>query len=444
MDLAEMRETRPVMATRDVGLTVKAVSEKMRAEEKLQLLRKGATAAKVSTYVTVMLTGIKATVGLLSGSIALLADAVHSLSDIFTSLAVWLGMKLSQRRPSERFSYGFYRVETLAFLVVSVVVAASGAQVLLESVKRVLTPSAVALAPATLSVAVVSAAVSYLLFRYKSQIGEETHSQALQGEAKHSLVDVLSSALVFVAILVHHVGFPWAEGVAGLLIGLLTIRLGVGMGRDAVLVLLDACSKPELLSQMKKIAMQVNGVTGVHEIRVRRSGPFIFAEMHVEVETTMQVEKAEMISNAIEERIKGSMEQVDSVMIHVEPSKKDVYRIAIPVEDDKGLDSRISEHFGKSPYFILIDLPKHGPRSWFVVENPAARIERKRGIEAAHLLANHRADFLIAREVGEGPYHALRDRSIQILDLGPRLAVRQVLDAFSRKELRSLIPVERP
>jgi hypothetical protein len=125
MDLAEMRETRPVMATRDVGLTVKAVSEKMRAEEKLQLLRKGATAAKVSTYVTVMLTGIKATVGLLSGSIALLADAVHSLSDIFTSLAVWLGMKLSQRRPSERFSYGFYRVETLAFLVVSIVEAGS-------------------------------------------------------------------------------------------------------------------------------------------------------------------------------------------------------------------------------------------------------------------------------------------------------------------------------
>jgi len=89
-----------------------------------------------STYVTIMLTGIKATVGLLSGSIALLADAVHSLSDIFTSLAVWLGMKLSQRRPSERFSYGFYRVETLAFLVVSVVVAFSGVQVLLESLKR--------------------------------------------------------------------------------------------------------------------------------------------------------------------------------------------------------------------------------------------------------------------------------------------------------------------
>jgi cation diffusion facilitator family transporter len=101
--------------------------------EKVQLLQKGARAAKTSTYVTIALTGLKATVGLLSGSIALLADAVHSLSDIFTSLAVWLGMKLSQRRPSERFSYGFYRVETLAFLAVSVVVTVSGVEVLVAS-----------------------------------------------------------------------------------------------------------------------------------------------------------------------------------------------------------------------------------------------------------------------------------------------------------------------
>ncbi len=207
----------------------------MGVEEKVQLLRKGARAAKRSTCVTIMLTGMKVAVGLLSGSIALLADAVHSVSDVFTSLAVWLGMKLSQRRPSERFSYGFYRVETLAFLVVSIVVAVSGIQALLVSLSRILNPSPVALASATLSVAAVSALVSYVLYRYKSRIGDETNSQALQGEAKHSLVDVSSSALVFVGILVHYFGLSWAEGIAGLLIGLLTIRLGFGMGRDAVL-----------------------------------------------------------------------------------------------------------------------------------------------------------------------------------------------------------------
>ena len=426
------------MSTRNVGLVGRVVREKMRAEEKVQLLGKGARAAKRSTYVTIMLTGIKAVVGLLSGSIALLADAVHSLSDIFTSLAVWLGMKLSQRRPSERFSYGFYRVETLVFLIVSIVVAVSGVQVLLASLNRILNPSPVALASATLSVAAVSALVSYLLYRYKSQIGDATNSQALQGEAKHSLVDVSSSALVFVGILVHYFGFPWAEGIAGLLIGLLTIRLGLGMGRDAVLVLLDACLKPELISQMKKIAAEVKGVRGVHEIKVRRSGPFIFAEMHVEVGRTMRIDEADVISSTIEERIRDSIEEVDSVMLHVEPSKMDACRIAIAVEEDRELDSRISQHFGKSPYFILIDLHEDGTRSWFVTENPGARIERKMGIGAAHLLAQHKADVLVAKEVGEGPYHVLRDSSIQIFDLNEESNIERVLDAFLRKELRSL------
>jgi cation diffusion facilitator family transporter len=415
------------------------VKEKMRTEEKVQLLGKGARAAKVFTYVTIMLTGIKAIVGLLSGSIALLADAVHSLSDIFASLAVWLGMKLAQRRPSERFPYGFYRAETLAFLVVSAVVAVTGVQVLLESLKRILNPSAVALAPATLTVAAISALASYLLYRFKSRVGEETNSQALQGEAKHSMVDISSSVLVFAAILVHYAGFPWAEGIAGLLIGLLTIRLGLGMGRDAVLVLLDACLKPELIFQMKKIAIEVNGVRGVHEIKVRRSGPFIFAEMHAEVDRTMRIDEADAISRTIEERIRNSIDEVDSVMLHVEPSKKDLYRIAIPVEENRGLDSRISQHFGKSPYFILIDLHKDSARNWFVVENPAANIEKKRGIEAAHFLVQHKADVLVAKEVGEGPYHVLRDSSIQVFALDEESDIERVLHAFSEKELRSLV-----
>jgi cation diffusion facilitator family transporter len=412
--------------------------ERMRAEERVQLLGKGAKAAKASTYVTTALTGIKVVAGLLSGSIALLADAVHSLSDIFTSLAVWLGMKLSQRKPSERFSYGFYRVETLAFMIVAIVVAASGVQVLLASFDRIVNPSAVAFAPATLTVAAISSLVSYLLYRFKSRVGNETNSQALQGEAKHSLIDVLSSALVFAAILIHYAGLPWAEGIAGVLIGLLTIRLGLGMGKDAVLVLLDACLRPELISQMKSIATEVNGVRGVHEIKVRRSGPFIFAEMHVEVDRAMQMDEADVISGAIEERIRDSIEEVDSLMLHVEPSKKDVYRIAIPVEEDKGLDSRVSYHFGKSPYFVLIDLREDGLRSWFVVENRGARIERKRGIEAARLLVQHNVDVLVAREVGEGPYHVLRDSSVQLFDLGEESELEHVLDAFSRKELRSL------
>jgi len=273
-------------------------------------------------------------------------------------------------------------------------------------------------------------------------VAKETNSQALEGEAKHSMVDVLSSALVFAGIAAHYVGFHWAEALAGVMIGLLIIKLGLGMGKDAVLVLLDACLKPELVSRMRKIATKIDGVKGVHDVKVRKSGPFIFAEMHVEVDSAIPVDKAAWITNAIEERVRDSIKELDSMMLHIEPSKKDVYRIAVPVERDDGLDSKVCGHFGKSPYFMFIDLHEGNPTSSFVIENPAAKVDRKRGIEAAHILVRHKADVLVAKEIGEGPYHVLRDSSIQILDLNGRSEIKHVLDAFSRKKLRSLDPAK--
>lgn len=406
-------------------------------------LERGTAGARVSTYVTVILTVLKATAGILSGSVALSADALHSLADLFTSLAVWVGLKLSQRKPSERFPYGLYRAETMAFLVVSMVVSVSGVEILLESFRRVMSPSAIALPAVTLSVAAVSALVSYLLARYKSKLGKETNSQALQGEGKHSMVDVGSSILVFVGILANHVGFAWAEPIAGLLIGVLVIGLGLVMAKDAVLVLLDACLKPELVSRMRTIATEIDAVKGVHDIRVRRSGPFIFAEMHVEVDPAMHVDRAHEISGAIEERIRQSIRDLDSITLHAEPSEREAYRVAVPVEEDRGLDSRISEHFGGSPYFMFIDIEAGSPSKWFVAENPGAKIEKKKGIEAAHFLVQQKADVLVAKEVGEGPYHVLRDSSVQIFALDQESEVRNVLDALSSKKLRTLAPVDR-
>ena len=406
-------------------------------------LERGTAGARVSTYVTVILAVLKATAGILSGSVALSADALHSLADLFTSLAVWVGLKLSQRKPSERFPYGFYRAETMAFLVVSMVVSVSGVEILLESFRRVMSPSAIALPAVTLSVAAVSALVSYLLARYKSKLGKETNSQALQGEGKHSMVDVGSSMLVFAGILANHVGFAWAEPIAGLLIGVLVIGLGLVLAKGAVLVLLDACLKPELVSRMRTIATEIDGVKGVHDIRVRRSGPFIFAEMHVEVDPAMHVDRAHEISGAIEERIRQSIRDLDSITLHTEPSEKGFYRIALPVVEDRGLDSRTCEHFGGSPYFIFIDVQDGSPKRWLVTENPAASVEKRRGIEAAHFLIQHKVDFLVAEELGEGPHHLLRSGSVQIFALDQESRVEHALDAFSRKRLKPLVPVQR-
>jgi predicted Fe-Mo cluster-binding NifX family protein len=157
----------------------------------------------------------------------------------------------------------------------------------------------------------------------------------------------------------------------------------------------------------------------------------------------MHVDRAHEISGAIEERIRQSIRDLDSITLHAEPSEREVYRVAVPVEEDRGLDSRISEHFGGSPYFIFIDVQDGSPKRSLVTENPAANVEKRRGIEAAHFLIKHKVDFLVAKELGEGPYHVLRSGSVQIFALDRESRVEHALDAFSRKQLRPLVPVQR-
>jgi predicted Fe-Mo cluster-binding NifX family protein len=162
--------------------------------------------------------------------------------------------------------------------------------------------------------------------------------------------------------------------------------------------------------------------------------------MHVKVDGAMSVDKAAWISDIVEKKIRESIGELDSLTVHTEPLEKERYRVAIPVERDEGLNSRISEHFGKAPYFLFIDLHEYKPTRWFVVDNEAARKEKKRGIEAAHLLTQQKADISIAKEIGEGPYHALRDNGIQMLDLNGELEIENVLQTLMKKELTHLAP----
>ncbi|MBI4813505.1 MAG: cation transporter, partial [Methanobacterium sp.] len=278
-------------------------------------LKKGETAAKYSTLVNLFLAIIKGVVGVLSGSIALIADSVHSFSDIFASLAVYIGLRFSRRKPDEKFPYGYYKFETLASLVISVIIIITGFDIIVESLNGILTPKTIEIPLIALSVAVLSVAVSLLLARYKERVGNEIGSPALISDGKHSLVDVFSSIIVFVGILSAYIGYPVLQSVASFAVALLIMYIGLKFGKDAVLVLLDACIDPEIVENIKSIATNFKGVEGVHDIKVRRSGPFVFAELHLGTKKRLPIQKADEISRSVEKLIKKEINDLDTIII---------------------------------------------------------------------------------------------------------------------------------
>ena len=381
-----------------------------------EILKKGEKISLNSSIASAVLSVAKAVTGWYTGSVALIADAVNSFSDIFASLAVYFGLKFSQKEATKQFPYGYYKAETLASLTVSVLIVFAGIEILSESVKSFFNPKVVFMAPYALIVVSVSAFIYGVLARYKVKIGEEIGSPALISDGKHSLIDTASSALVFFGIFFSYAGYPILESAAGVVVSLLVIKMGIELGRYAVLVLLNACVNPELLQKTKKIAESVSGVKSVHSVKLRRSGPFAFGEMHLETKGTLTVNEAHEISERVEQKIQKDIPEIDSMTVHIEPREGPlrVCRVAVPVQNDNGMHSDVSSHVGKAPYFFIAVIEEGKITSWEVVENPAATLERKRGLKAAEFLAEKNADILVTEEIGKGSQYTLEAEQIKV------------------------------
>jgi len=407
-------------------------------DEKKLLFKKGERAAIISAVVLLAFSLLKGTVSVISGSVALLADSIHSFADIFSSIAVWAGLKFVQKKPTERFPYGYYKAETFALLIVAVTILVSGVLILKEAVDKLFEPSAVLFPSVVLVVAAFSGLVSYFLGRYKKGVGSLIGSQSLIGEGQHSLVDVYTSLLVFVGVLFASFGFSMAEVLAGLAIGLYVMKVGLWFGKDAVLVLMDACLSPQKAGEIKEIAERVRGVRGVHDLRLHKSGPVSFGEMHIEVEEALPLEKAHEITDKIEEKIREHFEDIESITIHVEPVRKKKIKVGIPTVEDKGLESMTSAHFGNAPFFAFIELEDSQVGKVYVKGNEAVRTLRKKGMGAAQFLVDEKVDVVLAGSVGEGPFHLLRDNLVQIYVLLERVELNEAIRLFNENMLEKM------
>jgi predicted Fe-Mo cluster-binding NifX family protein len=257
------------------------------------------------------------------------------------------------------------------------------------------------------------------------------------------MVDVYTSLLVFIGVLFSSLGYLFAEVLAGLAIGVYVIKVGLWFGKEAVLVLMDASLSPERSKQMKETAESVRGVVGVHDIRLRKSGPVAFGEMHIEVEQDLPLDRAHAISSEVEEKIKKRFSDIESITIHVGLTHKEKIKVSIPVVEDKGLESTTA-HFGNAPFFAFIQMEKGQIGNVYIKVNEAAKLPRKRGITAAQFLVNEKVDTVLAGSIGEGPFHLLRDNLVQMYILPETVEIKEAIRFLNESKLeRMTVPIEK-
>ncbi len=180
---------------------------------------------------------------------------------------------------------------------------------------------------------------------------------------------------------------------------------------------MDVSPNPQIVKEMKEIAESISGVKGTHAVRVRKSGPVFFGEIHIELQEKMSLEKAHVISDIVEVKVKNQIKNLESLTVHAGLAHKKRKRIAIPIDTDKGLDSSSSLHFGSASYFAILDVEGEQILDFQVMANQGAKLPHKKGIKASQQLVEQKVDMLLASSVGDAPFHILSDNLIQIYNL---------------------------
>jgi predicted Fe-Mo cluster-binding NifX family protein len=207
---------------------------------------------------------------------------------------------------------------------------------------------------------------------------------------------------------------------------------------------MDACLSPQRAKEMKELAESVRGVKGVHNIRLRKSGPVSFGEMHIEVQRDLPLDRAHVISSEVEDKIKKRFKDVESITIHAGPAQKAKIKIAIPILEDKGLESKASLHFGNASHFAFIEIENGQVKEAYTKTNEAAKLTQKKGIMAAHLVVNEKVDMVLTGGLGEGPFHVLSDSLVQIYYLPKPVKIDEAVRLLNQGILERLVsPIEK-
>lgn len=411
----------------------------MIAQESLRL---GIKASRNATLALALLAFVKGAVGIYSGSTVLIADAVHTGLDIFASLAVWIGLKISLKSSGKHFPYGYYKAENIIALFVSLLILFSGVELLKEGFTGVNTTSQLEFQGLALVTAVFSVLTIYGLSIYKRNIGTRINSQSLIADAMHSytdvfssMMDVFSSMIVVVAVLGSMLGISKLDSFGTIVISLLIFKMGVESARDSMLTLMDAWLDEEESERIKKDIRNIPGLIKLEDLKLRKSGLVVFGEATVEVEGETDLKRVELLSEEVKTAVRKEVENLENIVVNVKPVQRKNFRLALPVFDRNGFQAKLSGHLGKTPYFLFVDLEEGRVGNWEVFENQFFNSDKKGGMKAVDLIIREKANVLAVKTVGEGPYYMLRDNFVKILQIPDGVdTAREVLDRFQNFE----------
>jgi cation diffusion facilitator family transporter len=374
------------------------------------------TVHKIASYaiaINIFLFIFKLVMALFSGSISLLADAIHSSTDVISSVALFIGIRIAGRK-TKRFPLGLYKVENLISLGIAFIIFLTGYEMIREVFfqHKILTLTRPYYAMATACIAMM---VTWLFSAYEMKIGRQENSPAILADSRHIRTDAIVSFIVLLGLIGKQLQFP-AEKIATVVVIVFIIKSGWDILLESVRVLLDASIDPNTLSQIREIISRHSAITEIREILGRNSGSYTFIEGDLVVRAK-DFSHAHQIIEEITTEIRREIPHIDRIVLHYEPAKRTHFLIAAMLKNASAW--HISEHFGEAPFigWVEIHTEENCISRMQITANPFLHIERGKGIKVAEHLTKHGVDVVLVRQPfhGKGPEYVFSSHDVKVL-----------------------------
>jgi len=346
-----------------------------------------------------------------SGSIAVAAETLHNLVDLMASVAVLVGLKISQRR-SESFPYGLYKVENMIAVGMAGLIFFTGFEITQQALFAHQRPTTVD--PWMLVGVMLSAVIPLGFSHFELRAGRAANSPSLVADAQEYRTHVFSSGVVLLSLIGHILGLS-LDRPAALLVVFFIARTGWGLLKDGMRVLLDASLDAATLAKVRRVVEDDPATVQIKTLTGRNSGRYRFLEAEVTLRKD-DLKKAHAVSQRIEQAIRAEVPYVERVLIHYEPTgsihRRDAFPLAHP-------DGSLSEHFGEAPYFALVTLRSadSAVEKHEVVENPHRKVPKAKGIRVAEWLVSQKVDRVVLKEdlQGKGPEYVFGAAGVEMI-----------------------------
>jgi len=372
----------------------------------IQSLKEGEGIAKKSILHLILLGLIKAFAGWITGMSVIIADAVSTFADILGVFASYFGLRLSRKSANEKFEYGYYKIETLAALLISLGIMYAGYKILMNGINTFRVAEEGQYRPFAITSTIISIVLSYRLAKKLKTAGEKANSLSLIANAKDKKIDIFAGIIILISIFANYRDIPYVEGVVTIVIALFVLKEGLFSSKESLFFLLDYWDDPSLTKQIRKIfAKEKDLVTEVKKLKLRRAGTFIFGEAFVEINPYTGLDELREELDLLKKQVEDLNPYIKDFSIYTHISKAAKVRVAVPMKKGNSLQGKVAATLRETNSYLFVDI-KNGKVAKFRAKKlPPAK---KTPVEFANFLKKEKVNIVIDNQLNSLIYYNLR------------------------------------